>query len=241
MQRFIFLILIITSSFASLFSPARNRPLYFAAFSFGTVNAAIISTDVSPDTSPESCFELYGFHLSFDNSFTEHFGVVAHFSTCFENHVNPFGTTDEIKFSMCNFCGPQARLAHLSRFIPATAVVADVLRNLTVKHDKSSLSGTDRNTSFAMNFGYKPSDAFGGRPVRFSSDTNFSRNHTVELTNRIRFIVQPGTNGTLKPETTEPLGREPCRSFYNFESCWGAPERNGCGSAGVKSSPGFMN
>src|SRR4030095_11210831 len=180
MQRFIFLILVIISSLASFFSPADNRPLFFAGFSFGKVNAVIINTDVWPGTTPKSCFELYGFHLSVDDSFTEHFGVIAHFSTCFENHVNPFGTpAGEIKFSLCNFYGPQARFAHLSRFIPTAEVVADILRNLTVELDNSGLSCTDRNTSLAMNFGYKPTDAFGCLPVRFSSDTSFLRNHAL--------------------------------------------------------------
>jgi hypothetical protein len=210
MQRFVFLIVVVISGFASLFSPAQNRPLFCAAFSFGTVNTAIISTELSATTESKGCSELYGFHLSVANSFTEPFAVVADFSTCFDNRVNPFGTTvGEVKFSLCNFCESQARFASRSRFTPLPDMTG-VLRNL---HVKLANSGTSRNTSFGMNFEYKPSNAFCCQPLRFNSDSNFLRNHTVNSTARSGLFCTSRRNETLKLETTEPLGAEPCWSF----------------------------
>jgi hypothetical protein len=241
MQRFVFLITVVISSLASLFSLAENTRACFADFSFGAVNTRISGIGLAPTTSPKTCSELNGLHLSVADNFTDHFRVVADFSTCFDNRVNPFGpTAGEIKFSLYTFSGrPQFRFPEMSRFTPFADVVVDTFRNLTVTLANSSTSYEDRNTSFAENFGCKPRNEFGWQPLAFDSDADFLRSQTVEPISRIR-ILRFHTKEMLNLET-EPIGPDPSSWFHNFESCCGAWSGNRCGGTGMRSSHGFMN
>jgi hypothetical protein len=197
MQRFVFLIVLVVFSFAALFSRAPNRPLFFAAFSFGGLNIAI-STDPSP-TSPKTC-KLYGFHLSVGSSSPEHLGVVPDFSTCYDNHFDPFGTTAcESKFSLSDFSEPQTRFTELAD------VVAGILRNSAMRFVNPGRSYTPRNTSFAMNCDYRARKRFAWRPFRFYSDTSW---------------FDSDTNCFQDKNTTNLAGRNPfalCRYSKSLE------------------------
>jgi len=186
MKNVVLLAAILISSCASALAQAEKKPEFFAGYSYESLNTGVSSSDfTATTTSLDNRFHLNGVNLSVADYLTKRLGVTADFSAHFNSRGDTFGSTaTQSKFSLYNITGgPQLRFTNPGKLTPFVHVLAGVAhRDLTETFTGGGTNFTDRNTSFAMNFGggfdYKLNGRFAWRIAQLDYNPIFLRSRT---------------------------------------------------------------
>jgi len=188
MKRFVVLMFILFSSYASIPAQSSSKGELFAGYSFESVNTGISSTNAGITTSLDNRFKLNGFNVSAASYFRKHFGIAGDFSAHFDNRNDTFGTTaTESKISLYNFtAGPQFKFESSSRLTPFVHALAGISRRNLTETSGGADFFTDHNTSFAMNLGggadYRLNSRFAWRLFQLDYNPIFLRSRTFNST-----------------------------------------------------------
>jgi hypothetical protein len=183
MKNVFLLAVILISGYGSAPAQADKKPEFFAGYSYENLDTGVSSSDfTSTGTSLDNRLNLNGVHLSVADYLTKHLGVTADFSAHFNNRSDTLGgSATQSKFSLYNITGgPQWRFPNTGKVTPFVHVLAGVARrDLTETFTGGAADFTDRNTSFAMNFGggfdYKLNGRFAWRIAQLDYNPIFLR------------------------------------------------------------------
>ena len=188
MKRFVVLVFILLSSYASISAQSSSKGEFFGGYSFESINTGISSTNAGTTTSLDDRFKLNGFNVSAASYFRKHFGIAGDFSAHFDNRNDTFGAiATESKISLYNFTGgPQLKFESTSRLTPFVHALAGISRRNLTETSGGADFFDDHNTSFAMNLGggadYRLNSRFAWRLFQLDYNPIFLRSRTFNST-----------------------------------------------------------